>query len=101
MLLVLGRLTINPDVIDDYEADLTKMIPKVLTEDGCRYYSLVIENKDKGIVSVSELWDDEAALLKHFTQPWIVDFVTKFGAQIQASTLKVFDASNERDLPGG
>lgn len=100
MLLVLGQLTINKDIVDAYEADLNEMIPKVKQEDGCLYYSLCFQDKANGVVSVSEMWTDEAALLTHFTQPWIVDFMTKYGSHVLGSTLKVYDAENERPLPG-
>lgn len=101
MLLLLGRLTINPDVMDEYEAAVAAMSPKVLKEDGCAYYSLTVEDKTAGVVAVAELWRDEAALLHHFTQPWILDFLTKFQSHVVDSTIRAYDAENERDLPGG
>ncbi len=100
MIAVIGRLTMNPDIMDTYESDLAVMIPKVLTEDGCHYYALHVEDKVKGTVAVTEMWRNEAALLAHFGQPWIVEFMEKYGSAVLGSTLKVYDLADERDLPG-
>lgn len=100
MLLVLGRLTLPADTIGDFDRDLKAMLPRVLAEDGCRYYSLVPEDRAAGTVAVAEMWRDEAALIAHLQQPWILEFMASYGEKILESSVKVYDAANERDLPG-
>ncbi len=99
MIVLMGRLTINPRVIKTYEADVKKLSKKVLNEDGCLYYSLVVEDREKATVSVSEMWRDESALFVHWGQAWVTGFMEKYGSSVTSDTLQMYDASNQRDLP--
>jgi len=99
MLLVIGKMTMDAAVIDALSTDVMAMLPKVLQEDGCYHYSLAAEDTDAGIIAVAEMWRDEAALIKHLKQPWIVEFSRKYGPKMLGSTVKVYDAVNERSLP--
>lgn len=100
MISIIGRLNINPAVMVDYAKDVKALSEKVVAEDGCHYYSLVVEDAKKGIVSIAELWRDEPALFVHWGQPWVTEFMEKYGAEVTGSTLKMYDTNNERDLPG-
>lgn len=99
MIILMGRLTIKPDVAKAYSEDVEDMSKKVVAEDGCLYYSLVVEDAEKGIVSVSEIWRDEPALFVHWGQPWVTEFLEKYGSAVTGSTLQMYDGSNQRDLP--
>lgn len=100
MIFVAGDMTINPAVIDDFVKDVAVMRPKVLTEDGCTHYSLLIENAATGLVNVTEQWRDDAALGVHFTMPWIAEFFAKYGPQMTASSVQIYDiAGSARPLP--
>lgn len=100
MISIIGRLALNPETMKTYSSDAAALNKKVAIEDGCVFYSLLVENLDEGIVSVAEIWRDEAALFVHWDQPWVTAFMEKYGAQVTGSTLKLYDLSNERDLPG-
>jgi len=100
MIFVAGTMTMNPEIIDDFKADVAAMVDKVRAEDGCLHYSLLIEDADKGLVNVLEKWRDDDALLVHFEQPWIMAFFEKFFPHLRDTTVKVFDISGERPLPG-
>ncbi len=100
MIFVAGTMTMNPEIIDDFKAEVAAMVDKVRAEDGCMHYSLLVEDADKGLVNVLEKWRDDEALLVHFGQPWIVAFFEKFFPHMQDTTVKVFDISGERPLPG-
>ena len=100
MIFVAGSMTMNPAVIDDLVRDVAVMRPKVLGEAGCHHYSLLIEDAATGIVNVMEIWDDDAALGLHFTMPWIGEFFAKYGPELQASTVQIYDiAGPPRPLP--
>lgn len=100
MISVIGRLTLNPEALKTYTSDAAALNEKVVKEDGCIFYSLLVEDIDKGIVSIAEIWRDEPSIFVHWGQPWVVAFMEKYGAQVTGSTLRLYDLSNERDLPG-
>lgn len=101
MIFVAGTMNMNPAIIEDFERDVAEMRPKVLTEKGCHHYSLLVEDAPTGLVNVLELWDDDDALKVHLGMPWIATFFAKYGGQMQASTVQIYDiAGSPRPLPG-
>jgi quinol monooxygenase YgiN len=100
MIFVQGTMNMEPSCIPDFVTDVAAMRDKVLAEDGCTFYSLLVEDAATGLVNVVEQWRDEGALLVHFTTPWIGEFMGKYGHQMLASTVQVFDIAGEaRPLP--
>lgn len=100
MIFVAGTMTMNPAIIGDFVRDVAAMRPKVLTEAGCRHYSLLVEDAATGLVNVLELWNDDAALKVHLAMPWIAEFFTNYVGHMQASTVQVYDiAGPPRPLP--
>jgi quinol monooxygenase YgiN len=99
MIFVAGTMNMNPAIINDFQRDVAAMRPKVLTEAGCRHYSLLIEDAATGLVNVMEQWDDENALIVHLKQPWITEFFAIYGGHLQASTVRVCEIAAERPLP--
>jgi quinol monooxygenase YgiN len=100
MIFVAGTMKMNPAIIEDFSRDVLAMRPKVQGEPGCHHYSLLIEDAATGLVNVMEHWDDDDALKVHFKTPWIIEFFGKYGPQMQASTVQVYDiAGAPRPLP--
>ena len=100
MIFVQGMMTMDPACIADFERDVAAMLGKVRADDGCLFYSLLVEDAARGLVVVCEQWRDDAALLVHFTQPWIADFLGNYGEKMLDSTVQVFDiAGDPRPLP--
>jgi quinol monooxygenase YgiN len=101
MIFVQGTMNMNPAIIADFARDVAEMRPKVLPEDGCLHYSLLVEDAATGLVNVIEQWRDDAALVAHLGMPWIAEFFAKYVGHMQASTVQIFDISgNARPLPG-
>ncbi|HUI61261.1 MAG TPA: antibiotic biosynthesis monooxygenase [Steroidobacteraceae bacterium] len=100
MIFVAGTLSIDPDVVGDFQRDVAAMLANVRAERGCRHYSLLVEDEKTGLINVLEQWDDDAALGAHLQQPWIVQFFSRYVGHLRASTVKVFDIAGERPLPG-
>jgi quinol monooxygenase YgiN len=100
MIFVQGTMDMEPGCISEFVADVAAMRDKVLAEDGCLFYSLLIEDEKKGLVNVVEQWRDDAALHVHFSMPWIAEFFAKFSPKMLASTVQIFDVAGEaRPLP--
>jgi quinol monooxygenase YgiN len=100
MIFVAGTMNMNPGVMADFVRDVAAMRPKVLAEAGCSHYSLLVEDAASGLVNVLEQWEDVAALKVHFKQPWVTEFFARYGPQLQASTLQVYDIAAVHPLPG-
>jgi quinol monooxygenase YgiN len=99
MIFVAGTMNMNPAVMADFVKDVAEMRPKVLDEDGCHHYSLLVEDAATGLVNVFEQWDDDDALVAHLGQPWIAAFFARYGGEMQASTVQIFDIAGSRPLP--
>jgi quinol monooxygenase YgiN len=100
MIIVAGTITFLPSVIPALQRDVAAMVGQVRKEKGCRHYSLLVEDAEAGLLNVLEEWDDDAALITHLGQPWIVDFFNRYSPHLQASTVRICDVSAERPLPG-
>lgn len=100
MIFVQGTMNMDPACIPDFINDVSAMRDKVLAEDGCHFYSLLIEDAATGLVNVIEQWRDDDALKAHFTMPWIASFFAKYAPLMQATTVQIFDISGAaRPLP--
>jgi quinol monooxygenase YgiN len=100
MIFVQGTMNMEPACIPEFERDVAEMTSKVKAEDGCHFYSLLVEDAATGLVNVVEQWRDDEALGVHFTMPWIAEFFGKYGPKMQASTIQIFDiAGLPRPLP--
>jgi quinol monooxygenase YgiN len=100
MIFVAGTMTLDAGDIPGFQRDVRAMIDKVRAEAGCGHYSLLVEDADAGIVNVLEQWTDDAALIAHLQQPWILEFLGRHGPHLRASTVRVFDIAGSRPLPG-
>lgn len=100
MIFVQGTMNLDPACIPEFEKDVAAMIDRVRAEDGCTFYSLLVEDAATGLVNVVEQWRDDAALDVHFTTPWIAEFFAKYAPKMQASTVQIYDvAGDPRPLP--
>ena len=100
MIFVAGTMNMNPAIMADFACDVLAMRPKVLGEPGCHHYSLLAEDAATGLVNVMEVWENDDALKVHFKTPWIIEFFGKYGRQMLASTVQVYDISGApRPLP--
>ena len=100
MIFVQGTMNMEPSCLDDFRRDVANMVEKVKAEDGCLFYSLLVEDEATGLVNVIEQWRDDDALAVHFTMPWIGEFLSVYGPKMQASTVQIFDnAGDPRPLP--
>ncbi len=100
MIFVQGTMNIEPGCVAEFERDVAAMIDRVKAEDGCSFYSLLVEDAATGLINVIEIWRDDAALAVHFTTPWIAEFFAKYSPKIQASTVQIYDvAGAPRPLP--
>ncbi len=98
MIIVIARAEVNPGDIAEIKPILDAMMRATWAESGCLSYSMAIESETDGVISVVERWDSEDALKRHFTTPYMARFNADAQRMLKSMSLKVYDASNERDL---
>jgi quinol monooxygenase YgiN len=99
MFIILGSFQLPPEDLSDFHTMMATMIPQTRAEDGCLNYVMLVEDAASGLIHVTEMWRDDAALLAHFKQPWTQGFIQRFSSRTTNMQIKIHDISQTRDLP--
>ena len=65
MIMIAGTVRFPADRIRDARDAMARMIEATRAEDGCVHYAFAEDVLDPGLIHISELWRDQAALEKH------------------------------------
>ena len=98
MIILAGTMTFDPADIAGFSQAVRNMAGEVRAEDGCIHYSLLVEDAAVGVVNVSEIWRDDAALHAHLAQPWTTSFFAQFGSRAKDISVLIYDVSGTRRL---
>ena len=74
MLLIIGTVRLPPDKLTEARSAMQRMISASRAEPGCIEYSYAQDVLDAGLIHVSEVWSDRAALDAHFRSVHIADW---------------------------
>lgn len=74
MLIVSGRVKVKPESRAEAAAAALKMAKATQTEAGCKSYGFYADLEDPNTFLIFEIWEDEAALMRHFTTPHMAEF---------------------------
>jgi quinol monooxygenase YgiN len=66
VLLIVGTVRLPPERLHDARPAMRAMVEASRAEDGCLEYSYAEDALDPGLIRVTELWRDQAALDRHF-----------------------------------
>lgn len=99
MIILAGTMTFDPTDIADFTEAARDIVGEIRAEDGCHHYSLLPEDAATGLVNVTEIWRDDAALHAHLAQPWTVAFFARFDGRAKDITLTIYDVSGSRPFP--
>jgi quinol monooxygenase YgiN len=77
MLIVIGRVTCNPDQRDELVAQFTEMQDNSRREAGCLRYGFFSAVEDPMSFVAVEEWADREALDLHFAQPHLQEFTRR------------------------
>lgn len=66
MLLIIGTVRLPASRLDEARPVMARMIAASRVEDGRGAYSYAEDVVDRGLIHVTELWRDQAALDRHF-----------------------------------
>jgi len=99
LIAVIGQFDIHPDDAPASAALMRVMMEETIKEQGCRHYAYSRDLSVPNRFQLSELWEDEDALARHF----LADHMATYRAgmsklRVQTRTVKRFDVTNARDL---
>ncbi|BAB49962.1 putative quinol monooxygenase [Mesorhizobium japonicum] len=80
MLLIIGTIRLAPDRFEEARPVMERMVSGSRAEDGCLEYSYARDVLDAGLIRVSEVWRDKAALDAHFRSPHIAEWRSSWPA---------------------
>ena len=74
MLLITGTVRLPPERLPDARGPMRAMIEASRAEDGCLAYSYAEDVLEPGLIRVTEMWRDQAALDAHFRSDHIAQW---------------------------
>ncbi|UCI09194.1 putative quinol monooxygenase [Mesorhizobium sp. B1-1-8] len=80
MLLIIGTVRLPPDRLAEAKPAMERMISGSRAEPGCLGYSYAQDVLDAGLIHVSEIWSDRAALDAHFKSAHIAAWRASWAA---------------------
>ncbi|TIW52663.1 MAG: antibiotic biosynthesis monooxygenase, partial [Mesorhizobium sp.] len=69
MLVIIGTIRLPAHRLDEARPAMEKMVSASHAEPGCLEYSYAQDILDAGLIRVTEVWNDRAALEAHFRTP--------------------------------
>ncbi|WP_137933513.1 putative quinol monooxygenase [Mesorhizobium comanense] len=80
MLVIIGTIRLPPGRLDAARPVMERMVRASRAEDGCLEYCYAQDVLDAGLVRITEVWRDRAALDAHFRTPHIADWRSSWPA---------------------
>jgi len=99
MILIAGTIRIPADKIHDARDAMARMIVATRVEDGCVKYDFAEDVLDPGLIHISELWRDQAALEKHAASAHMSEW-RKAGREfgVGERNLRIYEVDEGRPL---
>ena len=69
MIVIVGTVRIDPDMIEVLRPAMEAMVAASRAEPGCIDYAYAHDLLEPGLIRVSEAWTSNEALAEHFTTP--------------------------------
>jgi quinol monooxygenase YgiN len=74
MILIAGTVRFPPESMAEARPAMERMITATRAEDGCLQYAFAEDVLDPGLIHISELWRDRAALDAHGKAPHMAEW---------------------------
>lgn len=97
MLVIIGTIRLPAGRLDEARPAMEKMVSASRAEPGCLVYSYAQDVFDAGLIRVTEVWSDRAALEAHFGAPHLAGWRASWPALgIGERNLMLYDAGEAR-----
>ena len=97
MLIITGTLSVLPDDLSCFIADISGLAAATRKRDGNLSYDIAVIDAAAGRLLVAERWRDEASLAAHLRAEDTTAFVSRWAGRLRGG-VRVYDAANERPL---
>ena len=74
MLIIVGTIRLPPEKLAAALGAIERMITASRAEDGCLAYSYSEDILEPGLIHVTERWEDQASLKKHWESKHLVEW---------------------------
>jgi quinol monooxygenase YgiN len=74
MLIIVGTIRLPPENLAAARGAIERMITASRAEDGCLAYSYSEDILEPGLIHVTERWEDQASLKKHWESEHLVQW---------------------------
>lgn len=105
MIIILGRVEVDPTRLPALKPALQDMMRATFEESGCLSYSLAIEDEGgdgrPAVVNIAERWSSPEDLVSHGRSAHMAAFNKAIAGAVWSLDARMFDASNERPLKLG
>jgi quinol monooxygenase YgiN len=99
MLLIIGTIRLPAEKLDLARPVMAEMLRASRAEDGCLGYNYAEDVIDPGLIHVSELWRDRAALDRHFASDHIARWRAEWSRLgIGDRDLRAFEVGEARSV---
>ncbi|ESY52535.1 MULTISPECIES: putative quinol monooxygenase [unclassified Mesorhizobium] len=99
MLVIIGTIRLPAQRLDEARPAMRRMILGSRAEPGCIEYSYAQDVLDAGLIHVTEVWSDRAALDAHFRSPHIADWRASWASLgIGERNLMLYEAGEPKPI---
>jgi quinol monooxygenase YgiN len=99
MQLIVGTVRLPPENLAAARPAMRRMVEASRAESGCLAYVYAEDIFDPGLIHVKELWEDQAALYRHFEAPHLAEWRASWGPLgIGARDLVMHDVGEGRPI---
>ena len=82
MIVVVGYITINPEMRAEAEAAIATLVPLTVAEEGCVEYRYAADILEPNRINIWEQWESEEAMNAHMATPHLAEFMGVMGTCI-------------------
>jgi quinol monooxygenase YgiN len=98
-VVIVGTVRLPPEHLDDARPHMAAMVAASRAEDGCIVYAYGEDVLEAGLIRVSEVWRDQAALTAHTQSPHIAAWRAAWPALgLHDRQLVAYDAGVSRPI---
>ena len=98
-VVILGTVRLPPERVDDARPHMAAMVAASRAEDGCLAYAYGEDVLEPGLIRVSEIWRDQAALDRHAQSAHIQTWrAAVSGLGLHDRQLVAYDAGASRPI---
>jgi quinol monooxygenase YgiN len=99
MLLIVGTIRLSADKLAEARPVMARMIAASRAEDGCEAYAYAEDVLEPGLIHVTELWRDQAALDRHFASAHLAAWRAAWPALgLGERNLRVYEVGAPRSI---